>query len=70
MTSGQPESWIARTGQRAKAIVTLAVACFSPAAAVFAFSFGATYVAVGLLVLAVAIAAMCLGLWSTLSKVT
>ena len=53
VTSGQPESWIARTGQRAKAIVTLAVACFAPAAAVFAFSFGAIYVAVGLLVVAV-----------------
>ena len=52
MTSSQ--SWVARTGQRSKALVTLAVSCLSPAAAVLAFSFGSAYVAVGLLVLAVA----------------
>lgn len=53
MTSGQPESWIDRTGQRGKALVTLGISCLAPAAAVLAFSFGATEVAVGLLVLAV-----------------
>ena len=53
MTSDQPESWIARTGQRGKALVTLGISCLAPAAAVLAFSFGAIEVAVGLLVLAV-----------------
>jgi hypothetical protein len=53
MTARQAQSWIARTGQRGKAIVTLAVACFAPAAAVFAFSIGEVYVAIGLLVVAV-----------------
>ena len=53
MTPGQPESWIVRTGQRTKAIVTLAIACFAPAAAVFAFSVGSVDVAIGLLVVAV-----------------
>jgi hypothetical protein len=52
MTSGKAESWILRTGQRPKAIVTLAIACFAPAAAVFAFSVGSPYVAIGLLVVA------------------
>ena len=51
MTSGQ--SWISRTGQRSKALVTLAVACLAPAAAVLAFSFGSGDVALGLLALAV-----------------
>ena len=41
MTVVEPRSWIARTGQRSKAIVTLAIACFAPAAAVLAFAFGA-----------------------------
>jgi hypothetical protein len=53
MTSGQPETWVRRTGQRTKAMVTLAIACFAPAAAVFAFSIGSLYVAIGLLVFAV-----------------
>jgi len=53
MTSSQLQSWIVRTGQRTKAIVTLAIACFAPAAAVFAFSVGSVYVAIGLLVVAV-----------------
>jgi len=53
MTSGQPENWIARTGQRTKALVTLGISCLAPAAAVLAFSFGAVLMAVGLLVLAV-----------------
>ena len=53
MTSGQPETWIARTGQRRKALVTLGISCLAPAAAVLAISYGATLVAVGLLVLAV-----------------
>jgi uncharacterized membrane protein len=53
MTSGEAQSWIGRTGQRGKAIVTLAIACFAPAAAVFAFSMGQAYVAIGLLVVAV-----------------
>jgi hypothetical protein len=53
VTSAPPESWLARTGQRGKAIVALAVACFAPAAAVLAFSFGALYLAMGLLVVAV-----------------
>jgi hypothetical protein len=53
MTSGEAQSWIGRTGQRGKAIATLAIACFAPAAAVFAFSIGQPYVAIGLLVLAV-----------------
>ncbi len=53
MTSAQAESWIGRTGQRTKAIVTLAIACFAPAAAVFAFSVGVAYVAIGLLAVAV-----------------
>ncbi len=52
MTSARAESWIRRTGQRTKAIVTLAIACFAPAAAVFAFSVGAAYVAIGLLAVA------------------
>jgi len=52
MTAQSP-SWIARTGQRTKAIVTLALACFAPAAAVLAFSLGEAYVAIALLVLAV-----------------
>lgn len=49
----EPDSWIARTGQRSKALVTLAIACLAPAAAVLAFSFGAWKPAVALLVLAV-----------------
>jgi hypothetical protein len=53
MTSAEPRTWIARTGQRSKALFTLGVSCLSPAAAVLAFSFGASYVAIGLLVLAV-----------------
>ena len=53
MTSGEAQSWMARTGQRGKAIVALAIACFAPAAAVLAFSFGALYLAIGLLVIAV-----------------
>jgi 1,4-dihydroxy-2-naphthoate octaprenyltransferase len=53
MSSGKAENWIVRTGQRPKAIVTLAIACFAPAAAVFAFSIGSFYLAIGLLVVAV-----------------
>jgi hypothetical protein len=53
MTIIEPQSWIKRTGQRSKAIVSLAVACFAPAAAVLAFSFGAGAAAVALLVIAV-----------------
>ena len=53
MTSGQPESWIARTGQRKKALVTLGISCLAPAAAVLAISYGATLLAAGLLVIAV-----------------
>lgn len=53
MTSGEPESWIARTGQRRKALVTLGISCLAPAAAVLAISYGASLLAVGLLVLAV-----------------
>jgi len=53
MTSGQPENWIARTGQRRKALVTLGISCLAPAAAVLAIAYGATLLAVGLLVLAV-----------------
>jgi hypothetical protein len=53
VTTAQPRSWIGRTGQRTKAIVTLAVACFAPAAAVLAFSLGEVYLAVALLVVAV-----------------
>ena len=53
MTSGEARSWIERTGQRGKAIATLAIACFAPAAAVFAFSMGQAYLAIGLLVVAV-----------------
>jgi len=53
MTSGEAQSWIARTGQRGKAIASLGIACFAPAAAVFAFSMGEAYVAIGLLVVAV-----------------
>ena len=52
MTVAEPRSWITRTGQRSKAIVTLAIACFAPAAAVLAFSFGAATVAVALLAIA------------------
>lgn len=40
MTTDAPQSWITRTGQRRKAIVTLAVACLAPALAVLAFSLG------------------------------
>jgi hypothetical protein len=50
----EPQSWVARTGQRSKAIVTLALACFAPAAAVLAFAFGAFAAAVAFLVMAVA----------------
>ena len=50
----EPQSWVSRTGQRGKAIVTLAMACFAPAAAAMAFGFGAVAAAVVLLVLAVA----------------
>jgi hypothetical protein len=53
MTGAQPESWIARTGQRGKAIATLAAACVLPAVAVFAFSMGEGYAALGLLLVAV-----------------
>ena len=53
MTSGEPESWIARTGQRGKALATLGISCLAPAVAVFAFAMGAVYVAIGLLALAV-----------------
>ena len=49
----EPHSWIARTGQRTKALVTLAIACVAPAAAVLAFSLGASEVAIALLVAAV-----------------
>jgi hypothetical protein len=52
MTVIEPQSWIARTGQRSKAIVLLALACFAPAAAVLALVFGA--VAVGIALLAIA----------------
>jgi hypothetical protein len=53
MSVVEPQSWIVRTGQRSKAIVTLAIACFAPAAAVLAFSFGAAAVAIVLLASAV-----------------
>jgi hypothetical protein len=53
MTVVEPRTWIARTGQRSKAIVTLSLACFAPAAAVLAFAFGAAAVAVVLLAIAV-----------------
>ena len=49
----EPHGWIARTGQRTKALVTLAIACLAPAAAVLAFSLGALEVAIALLVAAV-----------------
>ncbi|HYZ88753.1 MAG TPA: hypothetical protein VE620_05615 [Myxococcales bacterium] len=54
MTVVEPQSWIARTRQRSKAIVTLAIACFAPAAAVLAFAFGEIAVAVALLAIAFA----------------
>jgi len=54
MTVVEPRSWIARTGQRSKAIVTLAIACFAPAAAVLAFAFGAAAFAIALLAIAFA----------------
>ena len=53
MTSGQPESWIARKGKRRKALVTLGISCLAPAVAVLALAYGAALLAVGLLVLAV-----------------
>jgi hypothetical protein len=53
VTQATAQSWIARTGQRGKAIVTLAIACFAPAAAVLGFSLGEVYLAIALLLLAV-----------------
>ncbi|HWE24459.1 MAG TPA: hypothetical protein VG496_11045 [Myxococcales bacterium] len=53
MTVAEPPSWIARTGQRSKAIVTLGIASLAPAAAVLAFVFGAPAAAIALLVIAV-----------------
>jgi hypothetical protein len=50
----EPQSWVSRTRQRSKAIVTLAIACFAPAGAAVAFGFGAVTTAVVLLVLAIA----------------
>ena len=50
----EPRSWVVRTGQRNKAVITLAVACFAPAAAAVAFGFGAVTAAVVLVVLAIA----------------
>jgi hypothetical protein len=47
------ESWIGRTGQRGKALVTLGISCVAPAVAVFAFAMGAVYLAIALLALAV-----------------
>lgn len=52
MTTDASQSWVARTGQRTRAMVTLAVACLSPAAAVLAFSVGAAWAAFALLGLA------------------
>ena len=49
----EPQSWVSRTRQRSKAIVTLGIACFAPAGAAVAFGFGAVTTAVVLLVLAV-----------------
>jgi hypothetical protein len=54
MSVVEPQSWIARTGQRSKAVVTLAIACFAPAAAVLAFAFGEIAAAVALLAIAFA----------------
>ncbi len=51
MTDGG--SWIARTGQRGKALVALGISCLAPAVAVFAFATGAFQLAIGLLALAV-----------------
>jgi hypothetical protein len=53
MTVVEPRTWIARSGQRSKAIVTLTLACFAPAAAVLAFAFGEA--AVGVVLLAIAV---------------
>jgi hypothetical protein len=52
--TAEPRSWIGRTGQRSRAIVTLAIASFAPAAAAVAFGFGAVTAAVVLLVIAIA----------------
>jgi hypothetical protein len=49
----EPNSWVSRTGQRGKAIVTLAIACFAPAGAAVAFGFGAVAAAIFLLALAI-----------------
>jgi hypothetical protein len=47
-----PQTWIVRTGQRRKAMVTLAIACLAPVGSVLAFSFGEGAVAIALLVVA------------------
>jgi hypothetical protein len=47
---GGPQSWVVRTRQRSKAVITLGIACFAPVA----FAFGAIATAVVLLVLALA----------------
>src|ERR671936_1756395 len=52
MTVMEPQSWIARTGQRSKAIVLLTFACFAPAAAVLALVFGAVRGGIALLAIA------------------
>ena len=52
MTAEGTGSWIARTGQRNKALVTLAISCLAPAVAVLAFSFGDARLAIALLVVA------------------
>jgi hypothetical protein len=48
-----PRSWVARTGQRTRAIATLAIACVSPAGGVLAFSLGSNRAAFVLLGIAV-----------------